>query len=164
MKKTWILVADEAIARVLYRPDNGGDLKNVEEITDAAAHASGSDLRRDAYGRRSGSAPHGSGADSQHRLRGQSSVTSSAGEDEQHQEAEQFAKRVADHLAEALQQQRFEALRIVAAPRFLGLLRKAMSPQLAGVVTEEIHKDLAHLDNHDITQRLFATVTSAEDR
>lgn len=47
---------------------------------------------------------------------------------------------MAQHLAEALQQGRFGDLRVVAAPRFLGLLRKAFSQQVQAVVSEELDK------------------------
>lgn len=156
MKTVWVLVADEAIARILQWPEVGDELESVEEITDPDAHANASDLRRDAYGRRAGAAPQGSRQGTQqHRLRGAASVTSSAGEADQHLEAEGFAKRVAQHLSQALQQQRFDELRIVAAPRFLGLLRKTLDANVASRVTDEINKDLVHLENSDITQRLF---------
>lgn len=153
-KRTWVLVADEAIARILQKPESPGDLVPVEELTDPAAHASESDLRGDANGRRAGAAPQGSRQNSPHRLRGTSSATASAGESELHMEAEQFARRVAAHLAEALQQNRFTALQVVAAPRFLGLLRKQFSPQVAGVVTDSLDKDFVHLTSDDITRRL----------
>lgn len=153
---SWVLVADEAIARILQRPQAGGELESVEELTDPAAHADGADLRRDAHGRRAGG---GTGADRQnaaHRLTAAASVTASAGEDEQHQEAADFARRVGERLAQAHQQGRFDELRIIAAPRFLGLLRQALSAQVAGTVREEINKDLIHMSNRDITERLFA--------
>ncbi len=152
---TWVLVADEAIARILHLPDAAAALEPVEELTDPAAHAKGADLRRDAEGRRAGSATHGARQGTAHRLRGVASATTSAGEGEQHLEAEAFARRVAGHLAQARQQGRFDSLRIAAAPRFLGLLRKALAPQVAAVVSDTLDKDLVHMDNRDITQRLF---------
>ena len=146
MKTTWVVVADEAIARILRW--SGKKLEPVEELTDPAAHASGSELRRDAYGRRSGSpAPQ--------QERGQGNATASAGQSAQHLEAEEFARRVAERLAQGLQQKGYDELRIVAAPRFLGLLRKALGNEVAATVTDEVDKDLVHMDNADIAQRLF---------
>lgn len=154
MKTIWVLVADEAIARILQWPQEGNTLEPVEELTDPDAHASGSELRRDAQGRRAGSA---SGAQRQghHRLTPTANVTASAGEDESHQEAERFAGQVVEHLTEALHQHRYDELRIAAAPRFLGLLRKNMSDEVARTVTDEIDKDLIHMQNREITERLF---------
>lgn len=155
MKTIWVLVADEAIARILQWPGNDNTLESVEEITDPAAHADGADLRRDAHGRRAGSATAGARQNTAHRLTPTASITSSAGEDEQHLEAERFAGQVADRLNQALQQHRYDELRIAAAPRFLGMLRKHLDKNVASTVTEEIDKDLIHLQNKEITARLF---------
>ena len=152
---TWVLVADEAIARILERPADGGDLTPVEELTDPAAHARNADLRRDAEGRRAGSATHNAQPGTSHRLRSGASTTSSAGEGEQHLEAQGFAKRVAQRLDEALMQGRFDQLHLVAAPRFLGLLRRELGKATSQAVVGEIDKDFVHLVNSDITQRLF---------
>jgi CBS domain-containing protein/protein required for attachment to host cells len=154
-KKIWVLVADEAIARILQRPEVGDELESVEELTDPAAHAKEGEMRDDAYGRRAGSATHSARPNTPHRTRSSANVTSSAGEDQQHLEAQSFARRVALHLAEALRQRRFDELRIVAAPRFLGHLRKELDAQVSATVTDELNKDLVHLENADITQRLF---------
>jgi protein required for attachment to host cells len=152
-KTLWVLVADEAIAKILRWPETGGELESVEAITDPAAHAKEGDLTRDAQGRRAASAPQRQ--NTTNRLRGAASVTASAGEDEQHQEAQGFARRVAQHLSEALRQKKFDELRIVAAPRFLGLLRKELDAQVSATVIEEINKDFIHYDAAELTRRLF---------
>lgn len=146
MTTQWIVVADAAVARILARPSPDADLQEVEQLDHPAAHASNAALRRDAYGRRSGDGD----------LRTGGNATSSAGLDEEHRESIGFADRLADRLHEALQQKRFDELRIAADPRFLGHLRKALSPQVAAVVKEEINKDLVHEDLRALTQRLFA--------
>ena len=154
-RTVWVLVADEALARILHRPDEGGDLQNLESLTDPAARGREADFQRDATGRRAGVAPQGSRQNTPHRLRGPASVTSSAGEDELHLEAQGFARRVAQHLADAWRQKRFDELRIVAAPRFLGYLRKELDPHVSAAVTDELSKDLIHAHNGDLTRRLF---------
>ena len=156
MKKTvWVVVADEAIARILQWPDEGGDLQPVEELTDPATHASNAVLRRDAHGRGAGSVPGSAPPGNRPGMRGTATVASSAGERAKHLEAESFARRVAQRLAEGLQQRRFDELHIAAAPRFLGLLRKAVSPQVAATVRQEADKDLVMMSNREITERLF---------
>jgi CBS domain-containing protein/protein required for attachment to host cells len=161
-KTVWVLVADEALARILRRPEEGGDLEDVEALTDPAAHAKEGDFQRDATGRRAGVAPQGSRQGSpQHRLRGTASVTASAGEEEQHLEAQDFARRVAQHLADAWRQKRFDELRIVAAPRFLGKLRKELDAHVSAVVSDELNKDLIHEGNGEITRRLFGGAAGA---
>lgn len=147
MQTTWVVLADEGRARILEMRESGTDLADVEEITDAAAHADNADLRRDAYGRRGG----GSAADAQ---RG-GSTTTSAGEDKLDHEAELFARRVAQLLREAHQKGRFERLRIAAAPKFLGRLRKQLDQQESAVVDEELDKDLLQLSARELTRKFF---------
>lgn len=143
MKTTWVVVADEGLARILAMQGNGADMVEIETLTDAAARADEADLRRDAYGRRAGGGTLSS-----------SYPTASAGEDELHQEADLFARRVAQWLADARRAQRFDAIKIAAAPRFLGLLRKALTPDVSSVVVEDFDKDLIHLNVRELTQRL----------
>lgn len=135
MTKTWIVVADEAIARLLEVDEHS--LKPVEELTDPDAHAKAADMRNDARGRRG------------------TTVTASAGESELTQEAQRFARQVAQRLDERFQQGRFEALRVVAAPRFLGHLRHSWSPQLTKVIGDELDRDLIHASNEELAQRLL---------
>ncbi len=144
MSTRWIVVADAAVARILVRPSLGADLQEVEQLADPAAHASNAALRRDAYGRRAGNDPRMGG-----------NATASAGLDEEHRESLGFARRLAERLDETLRQGRFDELRIAADPRFLGHLRKALSPQVAAVVKEEIDKDLIHEDLRTLTKRFF---------
>jgi len=143
MDTTWIVLADEGRARILEMRAPGTDLAEVEEITDAAAHADNADLRRDAYGRRGGgtAGPPLGGA-----------TVSSAGEDKLAHEAELFARRIAGWLMEAHQRGRFARLRIAAAPKFLGRLRQVLDPQISKLVDEEIDKDLLPLGTREIAQ------------
>ncbi|MGZ8259362.1 MAG: host attachment protein [Caldimonas sp.] len=155
-KTVWVLVADEALARILRWPDEGDELEDVEAITDPAAHAREGDFHRDAAGRRAGSAPQGSRQNSpQHRLRGAAGMTASAGVADVHLDALAFARRVAAHLAEALRLKRFDELRIVAAPRFLGLLRKELDGAVKATVSSELSKELIHEGKGALSKRLF---------
>lgn len=145
MKLTWILVADEAIARILERPRKlGAELEPVEELTDPDAHAREADMHHGPHGRRAG--PAGGG---------HSQATVSAGESERHQRAQMFAARIAQRLLELQREKRFEALHLVAAPRLLGLLRKALHTEVSNVVVDSLDKDLIHESNAELTKRLF---------
>lgn len=149
MSNIWVVVADEGRARFLALPSHGEQLQPVEELTDAGAHASNAALSRDAHGRRGGDD-----------LRMGGNATASAGESELEKEAGLFARRVAEHLERAHRARRYEELHVVAAPRFLGRLRKALSAQVAGCVVETNDKDLIHLNPRELTQRLFPTPAS----
>jgi len=146
MNTIWVVVADEGLARFLALPSHGAQLEPIEALTDAGAHARNAALSRDAHGRRGGDD-----------LRMGGNATTSAGDSELEKEAGLFARRVADHLEHALRASRFTELHLVAAPRFLGRLRKALSAEVAGCVVETQDKDLIHLDPAELTQRLFAS-------
>lgn len=154
-KEIWVLVADEAIARVLRRPASGGTLEPVHALTDPAAHTREREFGRDAIGRRAGAAPARSAAAGSRSFGHGGSPMAGAGESEQHLEAEAFARRVAAWLHDALLQKRFDELHIAAAPRFLGLLRKALSKQTTEVVAQQIDKDWVQTDDAMLTRRLF---------
>lgn len=153
-KTIWVMVADEAIARILRRPDEGGALEPVEELTDPDAHARGQDLRDDATGRRTGGVPAGASPAARSGQRA-GTATTSAGEDERHLQAETFARRVAARLHECLNARRFDELHVAAAPRFLGLLRKAFSPQVQRTLGQQLDKDLVQVDNGALAERFF---------
>lgn len=151
MASTWILLADEGRARILEWRQPGSDVDEVDELTDAAARADNADLRRDAHGRRT---PSGGGG-----MPG--SNTESAGEDKLDHEAELFARRVADHLAQARRGGRYQRLHIAAAPKFLGRLRKLLDTEVRQCVDSEVDKNLLQLDRRAITQRFFPAPTAA---
>ena len=141
--KLWVLVADEAVAHVYQLPKPGAVLQPVHTLTDPDAHAQDADMRRDGHGKRAQMNVHPSNA------------TTSAGLEETHQHAQVFAGTVAQWLAQERQAGRFDTLRVVAAPRFLGLLRKAFTPQVAGVISDDDNHDLTHMQAEELTARLF---------
>ena len=136
MKTTWIVVADEAIARLLEKPEEGGDFVPVEELTDPGAHSREAEMRHGPHGRRAGGA------------------TVSAGDSERHQHAKLFATRIAERLAEAQRQGRFHVLHLIAAPRMLGYLRPALSASVSATVASEQDKDLVQASAAELTRRL----------
>ena len=150
----WVVVADEAIARILTTTDVPGALDPVEALTDPAAHAKEGELHVNDAGRRGGRVSGEGGHGGPRSGAGSASVTASAGVENRHLEARTFARRVAQHLATALQQKRYDTLRIIAAPRFLGLLRQELADAVRAVVTDEVSKDLIHASDDEIAQRL----------
>ena len=129
-------MADEAIARIFEQPPGGGDLVPVEDLTDPDAHAREAEMRHDAHGRRAGNA------------------TVSASDSERHQHAQFFAARIAERLAEYHRQKRYDLLHILAAPRLLGYLRKALEPGLSDVIASTQDKDVVQESPAQLAQRL----------
>ena len=142
MKTTWVLVADEAIARILEKPRKGSELKPVEEFTDPDAHARERELRNGPHGRRAsgGSSPQ---------------ATVSASDSERHQHARMFAARIAQRLLDCRREKRYDEIHIVAAPRLLGYLREEFHQEVSNVIVDSLDKDLIHESNADLMQRLF---------
>lgn len=144
MKTTWVLVADEAIARILEQPAGGGALLPVEALTDPDAHAREREMHHSPHGRRAGGG------------QAQGTATVSAGDSERHQHAQRFAARIAERLADCHREQRFQALHILAAPRLLGYLRQALHPTVAAAVVSEQDKDVVQETPAQLGDRLAA--------
>ena len=152
----WVVVADEAIARILTTTEVPGALDPVEALTDPTAHAKEGELHVNEAGRRAGRVSHDAGQGGGPRgASGGTSLTASAGTENRHLEARAFARLVAQHLGVALQQKRYDTLRIIAAPRFLGHLRQELDAAVRAVVVDEIAKDLIHASDDEIAKRLF---------
>jgi protein required for attachment to host cells len=149
MQTNWLIVADEAVAHIFQWEGANRRLEEVETLTHPAAHAKEADLRPDAQGR------NAQGRNAGHHRDQMSSATSSASLDLQHGEAIEFARRVAGLLARAQTDGRFQRLHIAAAPRFLGLLRQQIPPQVAALVKEEVDKDLVHEKREDLERRFL---------
>jgi protein required for attachment to host cells len=71
-------------------------------------------------------------------------------------EAWKLCKELADEIETARVQERFDRLVLVAAPSFLGELRKTLSDPTARLVVAELDKNLAQMDTQDILQHLPA--------
>jgi protein required for attachment to host cells len=77
-----------------------------------------------------------------------------------HDEAEHaFLRRLATRLDHAVAGHEVQKLTIVAAPRALGMIRKAYSPALENAVCQEISKDLVKATVSEIERQVFASAT-----
>lgn len=65
---------------------------------------------------------------------------------------ELFAKRVAGYLDKARNDQRYERLVLVAAPKILGQLRKELGKEVEKLVVDQLDKDLAWFNAREIEQ------------
>lgn len=143
MKSTWALVADEAIARVLTQPPEGGDLVLVEELSDPDAHTREADMHHGPHGRRTAA------------VGGSSQAAVPAGESERHQHAQLFARRIAQRLRELRHDQGLEQLHLFVAPRLRGYLRPALHAEVSEVIVSSTDKELTHETLAEITRRVF---------
>jgi protein required for attachment to host cells len=137
---TWIIAADSSRARIMQVMDRDQRLAEVEEFLNPDGRAHDRDLQQDAHPRFRGTS--GPGSDRQEK---------SATE----HETELFAKRVGDYLDKARVEHRFDRLHLVAAPKFLGQLRKELDPEVRKLVTEALPKDLSWLSLKELESRFL---------
>ena len=141
MKQTWIVVAESSRARIFALRGLTSPLQELEDLVNPAARAAERDLVSDRPGR---------------------TVDSTGGQRHAKQPqvtpAEQvvltFARAIADHVEQGRTHGKFEDLIVVAAPEFLGLLRKSLTEATRHKIKKEIHKNLVREDEKTIREYL----------
>ena len=138
---TWVLVADNSRARFFAAEKAASPLNEVRDLTYPEARLHEGDLVTDKGGRDrnpSTGGAHGLGIESAHKQDG----------------ADRFAQQVCSELEAARNTGEFSKLYVVAAPTFLGLLRKHQSPALRQLVAGEVDKNLSTKDPAAIRKQL----------
>lgn len=139
--RTWILIADGALARILENSGPEHSLIAVDGMEFSADHSATHDLVSDRQGRSFSSHGYGRSAIEAH--------------SDPHRELKtHFAHHLANVLAHELQQGRYQRLILVAAPVTLGDLRTAISSHVHATVIGEIAHDLTKIPNHEIPEHL----------
>lgn len=145
MNKTWILIAHRAGARIFENDGPGKGLKHVDAIAHPEGRLENKALGSDKPGRSFDS--HGPG---RHAL------------GKEHDPVETVAREFAHALAARLDAGRannvYGKLVLVAEPRFLGMLRAALSPRTAALVSATIEKDLGHVADRDLAAHLGGVI------
>jgi len=136
----WVLVADNSRARFFAVEKAAGPLQEVRDLLYPEARLREGDLVSDRPGRdhNPSAGAHGFGTDGSHKQDG----------------ADRFALAVCNALDTARSDGAFDKLYIVAAPHFLGLLRKHQSSPLKQMVAGEVDKNLATHDSETIRKHL----------
>ncbi len=140
MNKTWVVVADTSRARIFSADTPASQLQETETLTHPAARLHPGDLVSDRPGR-DRNAVNGS-----HNM-GQETVT-------KEEEAIRFATEVCNRLEQGRIKCQFDKLYIVAAPSFLGHIRKHQTPALKKIIAGEISKNLALQEVREIKKHL----------
>ncbi|MDZ7749219.1 MAG: host attachment protein [Halofilum sp. (in: g-proteobacteria)] len=140
MEPTWILVADEARARLFRVERPRGPLLEEADFVNPEERLPEHEL----------------GADEPGRVRGPGGKQHSYGPDAgmRAHEAERFAGELAKHLRQGREQGRFRRLYLAAAPHFLGALRHALDQHTAALVVDSYDKDLVRHTAEDIRGHL----------
>ncbi|HHH38840.1 MAG TPA: host attachment protein [Sedimenticola sp.] len=140
MSDIWVVVADSGRARIFTAEKPASPLQEVETLAHPEARLHEGDLVADKAGRdrNPGSTTHDMGGKF----------------DAKHEELVRFAIQLSDDLEAARVAGRIAKLYIIAAPAFLGELRKRISPALQKLVADEISKDLTLQTPEEIRKQL----------
>jgi protein required for attachment to host cells len=140
MGKTWVVVADNSRARFFSADTPASNLYERETLShpEARLHQGGLVSDRPGRERNSGVGTHNIGHES----------------DAKEQSAIRFATEVCHRLEQGRKKSQFDKLYIVAAPSFLGLIRKHQTPALKKIVAGEISKNMAMKDAEEIKKSL----------
>lgn len=139
--RTWILVADGARARVLENTGPGKGISEVPGMEFTEQRLENREIMADRPGRSFESADQ-----SRHAMEPRS--------DPKQMMETAFVTGLVETLNEKFQAGSFDRLVLVAAPKALGDIRKAMPKELAGAVHGELAKDLTKVPNADMEKHL----------
>lgn len=142
MEKTWIVVADSSHARIFQLRDGQLPAEEIEDLANPLGRADNRQLASDGHGQYFG--PEGRGH------------TAPRVEEPVQHEVRQFAREIGHRLDTAAAQNRFQHLALVAAPRFLGLLRDSLDKQTRKLVTAEVPKNVSAFARQDLDACLQA--------
>ena len=132
-KSYWVIVADEHRATIYAREKKYSPMQEIKALQNDAAREKDSELVSDRSGRSFDSRGKG-----RHTMGGDESGTKA-------QSYLLFAKEIAENVSRARQGGKFDRLVVVAAPRFLGVLRPALMS--AGIEADrEIDKEVTGRD------------------
>lgn len=145
MNKTWILIAHRAGARIFENDGPGTGLKHVDAIAHPEGRLEDKALGSDKPGRSFDS--HGPGRHALGKEHGPAETV-----------AQEFAHALAARLDAGRTKHAYGKLVLVAEPRFLGMLRAALTPQTAALVSAAVEKDLVHVADHDLAAHLGGAV------
>jgi protein required for attachment to host cells len=145
-----VVVADQGEAR-LYLRLSAASLRLIGQYENPAAHLHDRDLASDRPGRvyrTARGSPDRRGATARHAAGGERTP--------RRQLATVFARRIAAGIRAAAKGAPFDRLILVAEPRFLGTLRRALPAALRAKATVQIAKDLMHLPAAELRARVTA--------
>ncbi|PLY16575.1 MAG: host attachment protein [Sedimenticola sp.] len=140
MSAAWVVVADTSRARIFSAEKPASTLIEIQTLAHPASRLHEGDLISDKPGRDRNSAA------GSHDL--------GNGDEAKQVEAIKFASQVCEALECGRTNHRFKKLYIIAAPSFLGTLRKHQSSALQQMIADEVSKNLATHDINDIRKNL----------
>ncbi len=146
MKKArlWYVIADGGRARFVARDDDGA-FRTVASFVSTELHARTSDLGLDRPARVKESA-----SPARHAIEPRRDLHTAAKED--------FIRIVAEEIEAGHGRGEFDKLVLVAPPRVLTELKKALSKPIAKMVASDLQKDLTKVPDHDLGAHLVTAL------
>jgi protein required for attachment to host cells len=140
MKLTWIVVANNSMARFFTAESESSPITEVEALSHVEGRLHDREITSDFPGK----------------IKGEGAVGHAFEQptDPKKHEEDQFAHLVARHLEAAHNEHKFNQLLLVAEPSFLGLLRSHLSAQIKKLVCFELDKNIATLTPAEIRTHL----------
>jgi protein required for attachment to host cells len=140
-KRTWIIIADGAHARVFETRGSVKKLTPVEDMTMDGDHRATHDILTERPGRTNESV-------------GPMRHAIEPATDPRRELKRSFAQSVADRLERRYTDKSFDRFVLVAPPKTLGDLRSALSPALRAALHGEVAKDLVKTPQIEISDHL----------
>ncbi len=137
MKKFWLVAADSSRARFFEARDSG--FEEVENLENEDARKYNRELNTDGPGRMD---DDGTGK------------SATAESDRKSQMIDDFAGEVAEKLRKARAQGEYDQFSIVAAPKFLGRLRKKLDKATLQTMLEDVGKNVTDQSPEEISAHL----------
>lgn len=133
MQQTWVVVAESSRARIFALHGLQSPMRELHDLVNPAARAAESDLVSDRPGRSTDSM-----GGQRHAKQPQVSP--------KEQVVVAFAREIAALIEQGRGRNEFEQLILVAAPEFLGLLRRSLDEVTRRCIKREIHKNVVRED------------------
>jgi len=143
-KYFWVVVADESNAIVYARDTRSGPLRKVFSLDNAAARMKTEQLISDSGGRSFDS-----------KGKGRHTMTSEKAAPKKHA-ASIFAKQIAERIGKVMHDGSCRGFALIAAPRFLGVLRDAVSVATSAEPYATVDKEVVGQDT-TVIERLLAS-------
>ncbi len=140
MSTTWVVVADSSRARIFSAEKPSSPLEEIQTLSHPEGRLHQGDLVSDKPGR-DNNASYGS-----HNMGHET--------DAKEEESLRFAAMVCERLEDGRCRGQFDKIYVIAAPSFLGLLRKQQNSALRKMVAAEISKNLSTLTPIEIRKSL----------
>ena len=142
-KVFWVVVADESNAIVYARDTRSGPLRKVFSLDNEAARMKTEQLISDSGGRSFDS-----------KGKGRHTITSDKADPKKHA-ASIFAKQIAKRIGTVMHDGSCRGFALIAAPRFLGVLREAVSAATSAEPYATVDKEMVGQDT-TVIEKLLA--------